>query len=466
MLFNEIELLNLLGCEAAEDDTYARLSQFFIKTDTYSQLVTDLPLRIVVGFKGVGKSALFKMAIQEESERNRLTLLIKPNDISDIGASSTDFLQLIRDWKQGIRDVIIQRIVTHYGLNNDAPQTLASMTSTNHENTINKDAILKNFTKNQKISIYLDDLDRGWQGNRQDIRRIAALICGIRDLATENPGLYFRMSLRSDIYYAVRTEEESTDKIEGSVIRCTWDHHSILALLVKRIITHLGRTVADSTLNHYTHQDILSFLSIIMEPRFTSVGQWSDVSSYQVLTTLIRNQPRDLIKLLMLAGRNARFCHYDKIRPENIIHILKIYSQGRLQDTINEYKHELPDVKLLLTHMLLSLNSDQPHQPILLTQKDLVDYTHHFLQKHPSHWMNGMPADVESVTAFLYRINFLVGVEIRDGQYIRHYFEECFYLADRLPESGYVWEIHPAFRWAFYAGDPAELFYSIPVNTD
>lgn len=465
MLFNELELQNLLGSEAAEDDTYTHLSQFFIKTDTYSQLVTDLPLRIVVGFKGVGKSALFKMAIQDESTKNRLTLLIKPNDITEIGSSSTDLLQLIRDWKNGIRDVIIQKIITHYGLNNDANISLNSILSS-QDDSVSKDAILKNFTKNQKISIYLDDLDRGWEGRRQDIRRIAALISGIRDLATENPGIYFRMSLRSDIYYAVRTEEESLDKIESTIIRCHWNHHGILALLVKRILIYLGRSVSDHTFNHYTTQDFVSFLAIMMEPRFTSVGQWADVSIGHVLTTLIRKQPRDLIKLLILAGRHAKFLHYDKIRTENIIQVLKIYSQGRLQDTINEYKSELPQIKLLLTHMLLSLNTEQPHQPVLLTQAELSDYTYQFLNKHPSHWMNNQIADVESVTAFLYRINFLVGVEIHNGQYIRHYFDESFYLADRLPELGYVWEIHPAFRWAFYPGDPTDLFYSIPVNCD
>lgn len=102
MEFNEQELQKIFGHEAAEDEDPKRLREYYFKSKVYSQVVTELPLRILVGHKGIGKSALFKVAIEEETEKNHLTILIKPDDIIGIGEGSTDFLRLIREWKNGI----------------------------------------------------------------------------------------------------------------------------------------------------------------------------------------------------------------------------------------------------------------------------------------------------------------------------------------------------------------------------
>lgn len=100
MEFNEIEIQKLFGHEAAEQEDPNRLKEYYLKSKIYNQVVTDLPLRILVGHKGIGKSALFKVAMDEEkSLHNRLTILIKPDDIVGIGEETDDFLKLIRDWK-------------------------------------------------------------------------------------------------------------------------------------------------------------------------------------------------------------------------------------------------------------------------------------------------------------------------------------------------------------------------------
>src|SRR4051812_39912378 len=61
LTFSEAEIQNLFGHEAAEDETPARLRQYYFKNDIYDRVTADLPLRILVGHKGVGKSALFKV---------------------------------------------------------------------------------------------------------------------------------------------------------------------------------------------------------------------------------------------------------------------------------------------------------------------------------------------------------------------------------------------------------------------
>ena len=235
MEFSEIEIQKLFGHEAAEQENPERLKEYYLKSKIYNQVVTDLPLRILVGHKGIGKSALFKVAMDEEKTlSDRLTILIKPDDIIDIGKETDDFLKLIRDWKVGINEIIVQKTLFSFGLPFDGIRAkvnqvggqildfLSSSLGEDFKDKINlkpaKELVLRNFLETNKISIYIDDLDRGWEGRKQDIRRISALLNAIRDISSENYGIFFKVSLRSDVYFLSRTSDESTDKTESSVI--------------------------------------------------------------------------------------------------------------------------------------------------------------------------------------------------------------------------------------------------------
>ena len=64
-------------------------------------------------------------------------------------------------------------------------------------------ALAARFFRERQLRIYLDDLDRGWEGQLRDIRGISALLNALRDLTNDNPGLQFRLGLRSDVYFLV-----------------------------------------------------------------------------------------------------------------------------------------------------------------------------------------------------------------------------------------------------------------------
>ena len=127
--------------------------------------------------------------------------------------------------------------------------------------------LVSNFLSKRKIVVYIDDLDRGWEGKPDDISRISA-------------GISFKVSLRSDVYYLVRTSDESTDKIESSVVWCEWSNHGILVLLVKRILTFFD-IPADYDNLLKTDQFYLSqHLDRVFERRFQGRGKWSDTYTY------------------------------------------------------------------------------------------------------------------------------------------------------------------------------------------
>jgi len=79
--------------------------------------------------------------------------------------------------------------------------------NSNNYDTSRKDFI-ERFIETGKISIYIDDLDRGWQGKREDITQISSLLNSVRDISRDNRGVIFKVSLRADVYYLVRTSDQ------------------------------------------------------------------------------------------------------------------------------------------------------------------------------------------------------------------------------------------------------------------
>ena len=480
MNFNEIELQKLFGHEAAEDEDPQRLREYYFKSKVYTQVVNDLPLRIVVGHKGIGKSALFQVAIAEEIENKRLTILIKPDDIIGMGEETDDFLKLIRDWKTGINEIIAKKALTSFGLLSDNWQSklkeyggialdfLASTLKANESLNLTepKNAVLKSFLKDNKISVYIDDLDRGWQGRKHDIQRISALLNAVRDISTENRGILFRVSLRSDVYYLARTSDESTDKIEGSVIWYSWTNHEILVLLIKRIESYFGRSVDENELLTKQQSELMNYLLPVIEERFTGKGHWENAPMYRVLMSLIRKRPRDLVKLLTLAGRKACSTNSDKISTNNLESIFEEYSQGRLQDTINEYRSELSSIEKLLLGMRPSKKQKQASSSYTYSTDQLLKKLKAIEEQGKFIWANGNQAETKELAAFLYKINFITARKQTSEGIDRKYFEENRYLSNKFTEFGYDWEVHPAYRWALQPEDPMQIFNELELSSN
>ncbi|CAD84167.1 P-loop ATPase, Sll1717 family [Nitrosomonas europaea] len=479
MEFNEYELQRLFGHEAAEDEDPQRLKDYYFKSKVYSQVVNDLPLRIIVGHKGIGKSALFQVAIDEETENKRLTVLIKPDDIIGIGEDTDDFLKLIRDWKIGINAIITQKALTSFGmlfegwrgkLNQYGGTALDFLSSTlklegKVSLTASKEAILRDFLKNNKISVYIDDLDRGWQGRKHDIQRISALLNAVRDISTENRGIYFRVSLRSDVYYLARTSDESTDKTEGSVIWYSWTNHEILVLLVKRIESYFGREVDEAELLKKHQLELMRYLAPIIEEKFTGKGHWRDAPTYRVLMSLIRKRPRDLVKLLTLAGREARTKDAERITTNHLENIFEEYSQGRLQDTINEYRSELPEIEKLILGMRPTKIQRKASQGYVYTTDQLLKKIKAIEEQGKYRWANRNQVDTKELAAFLYKINFITARKQIPTGIDRKYFEENRYLSNKFIEFGYDWEVHPAYRWALQPEEPMQIFNELELSS-
>lgn len=508
--FDDSTIQTIFGHEAAEDENPDRLKEYYFKNKVYERITESLPLRILVGHKGIGKSALFKIAQLEDKPKGYLPIFIRPDDVLNVTKSNQDINTMVRAWKESLNEIIATKVFTTMGVGSQQKVANAGgafllnwiveavkqwfSKHTPLENSYK--AIADSFINRQRINVYIDDLDRGWEGKREDVKKISALMNALRDFANENKdigspnherGIFFRVALRADVYFLFRTSDESTDKIESAVVWQTWTNHEILALLVKRILTWGKHNRKDeSELLQMTQPDLAKYLVGIMEERYKGRGKWSDIPTYRVLMTLIRRRPRDLVKLCSLAAQNAHRNDRDRIISADFTDSFNNYSQGRLQDTINEYRSELPSIERLLLNMKPSQAEEKRRyntstknatsgmntgkhigrhvystDQIIKKLKDIVGSTN-------LKFADGKDGDPKTLLRFLYKINFLTARkdDPDSGMIKRLFFEENQYVSSQDVDFGNSWEIHPAYWWALEPTNITKILDDLDVSSD
>jgi len=216
-------------------------------------------------------------------------------------------------------------------------------------------------------------------------------------------------------------------------------------------------------------QDMAYLLDPVMAHHFLGDGHWLNAPIYRVLMSLIRKRPRDLVKLCTLAAQDAFKNGQIVINTTNWKNIFEQYSQGRLQDTTNEFRSELPDIERLLLSMKPNKKERTARQGYSYTTDELQKKIKNIEQQGQFFFYGGHLAKPRELINFMYKIGFLTarkGEGGEDGTIIRKYFEENKYLASDMVEFGFDWEIHPAYRWALQPDDPRSIYKELKLTAD
>ncbi|MHB1043022.1 MAG: P-loop ATPase, Sll1717 family [Eubacteriales bacterium] len=486
--FTRENIEKLFGHEAAEREQINRLQEYFIRRNDYETIKSDLPLKIVVGFKGVGKSALLKMSYLEDIKDGIPALWIRPDDVSELYEDilkETNFLRLVTLWKKGLARLIACRITEDwicvvrdeaetaiqwaeqagYRSKDLIGQIVSKLkplinkyvdTAQEPRQSIAEHRMLGRLIKDRAIRIYIDDLDRGWKASSEDTRRLSALINALGDLTTDIDGLQVRISLRTDVFALIRESDESTDKFESSVLPCSWTNHEILIALVKRIRTFFEKGFDEDKLKDMSQAQIAEWLSPLFAPRMEGTLCWNDAPTYRVIMSLIRRRPRDMVKLCTNAAQCAYNNKYNVITSKNIVEVLENYSSERITDIINEFSSEMSTIKDLLYNM-------GPTVKELREKKiDRYMYSTDQLYKKIKNLINSFPItftyktnpDIHDIAHFLFKIGYITArKDLPNGRIDRLYYEDKKQLLLRhIGDLGYMWEIHPAYRGALARG--------------
>ncbi|OJW82293.1 MAG: hypothetical protein BGO69_17030 [Bacteroidetes bacterium 46-16] len=476
--FTDTNIRKIFGSYDGEGENITRLTEYFLKTDVFDSITSDLPVRILVGSKGVGKSALFRVAIKEAKEAKTTAILIKPDDIAEIGETHESLVLSIRKWKYGLIRIIVRKFLDEFdffdasivdtlavdsvrvgGKVRSAIRNFISQYEVSQAIPDDIKAKIEDVLQHQKIEIYLDDLDRGWQNRKEGLIMISALINSIRDLSSENEDLFFKVALRTDVYYAVRTADESSDKFEGEVVYYTFTLHEIFVLLIKRILTFEGKQVNDETLLRTEQRHLAFHMDSIFEKKFAGKGAWENAYMSKVLLSLIRNRPRDLVKLCTLAAKEAYRNRDSLIGAKHILTILPDYSRNLIADTIAEYKSELPTIERLIYGMKPDKIKKSAAEIYLYTTPDLRTKLFKLKQHGDFKFASNDVATPQELISFLYKIGFLTARKRNDDNIIiRKSYEEYYSLAMTTVDFGYDWEVHMGYRWAIQPETLNDLF--------
>lgn len=206
--FTDETIERIFGADDAENETPERFIAYFYYNQAYESLISSLPIRVLVGHKGVGKSALLKRAYLADQEAKRPCVWLRPNDLVSIKQSASgvdDFILRIETWKEGIlREVLHHVLISAYGEGSAvvAPELEAGRTRGLMK--VLSRALSEGYNgvdgSVRYVTIYIDDIDRGWSAAPDDIKNISALLNAMRDIAGENQNIRFRIGLRSDVY--------------------------------------------------------------------------------------------------------------------------------------------------------------------------------------------------------------------------------------------------------------------------
>lgn len=461
---DDATILNLFGADDAENESPSRLKEYFYVNKAYQSINSTMPIRVVVGHKGVGKSALLKRAHLHDLDAGHTSVWLQADSITDVqdeASKEANFVKRIGVWRQGILREVLKDF---YG--EDAEKLVPELRTASYQ-SLAKVLIkhLEQMKAESSINIYVDDIDRGWKAHENDIVNISALLNAIRDISGAHPRIKFRIGLRSDVYFLVRTSDESTDKIEANVVPLRWTNDDILRVLAKRISTFFELNIPDSEISLLEQSAITArILSKVMDPMFKGRGKWESRPVHKILLSMTRARPRDLVKLLRLAAQMAHSRDRSVISSIDLHDVFEKYSQERLQDIVNEFVSEVPNVERLVLSMKPAKKERLASNSYLFTTASLSSKIGSILSNTPISFTNGKSVTPRAIIQFLYKIDFITArKELDNGNIDRKYFDQSRFLAHEIVDFGYGWEIHPAYRWALQPQDVNDILDTLDV---
>ena len=215
--FDDATIQDLFGVEDAEREKPDRLKQYFFRNKAYQRLGENLPIRILVGHKGVGKSALLRMSYLDDENAGTLAVGIQPSDVIETQTSGIGINAKIEKWKVAIGELIYRKVLTKIGIDktelanpftgNSLIELIAKVRELFQSNKTTAlidaagKALVAGFLKHNTIRVYIDDLDRGWKAKTEDIENISALLNAVRDFCGSDNRVQIRVALRTDVYF-------------------------------------------------------------------------------------------------------------------------------------------------------------------------------------------------------------------------------------------------------------------------
>lgn len=371
-----------LGAPAAERDINQGLADYFVESEAFRR-VADGPKRIVLGNRGTGKSAIFKVLADRRRKAKLAVVELAPEDYSYEMLSTVLAKEAEGSWaKHGayavawkfliyvsvMRAVVgdatrvqkgpvgrLQRYLRDRHADEQGSKLSmlvaylkrmegikvgpleASVKTRDLERMYKLDEIspllddLREALKSRPVVMLVDELDRGWDASEDAKAFVSGLFQACVKLNELSPHLQVYMSLRQELYDSIPALYEDAQKARDMIEVISWDEPSLLHLVANRVRYSVPEMRA--------YADEACWAAVFAE---TLQYRGNKSFNYVVDRTLYR--PREVIEF----GTRAVEVAQDRgsagfpIDYSVISDAEMAYSEARIQDIAAEYRFQYP----------------------------------------------------------------------------------------------------------------------------
>lgn len=372
------------GAPAAERDIDHGLESYFVESEAFKRVQSGSK-KVVLGNRGTGKSAIFKILAKREAQAGSLVIELAPEDYSyemlssvlkteadgswaKHGAYSSAWKYLIfvqvmqrlvqsgtkgnasrsykrvrtflRDNFKGQQQTKLDSLVSHLkrmeGLK--VGKYEASIKSRELEQLYKLEELqpyfepLGDLLRRQKVLVLVDELDKGWDGSEDAKAFVAGLFQACASMNGMFDGLSVYISLRRELYDSIPALYEDAQKYRDLIEIIDWDETSLLELMASRIRYSVEalRKIRD---NEYCWSAV-----------FNEVLEYRKNKSFNYMVDRTLYRPREFIEFATQAVEEAKSTK-DFSFPMDysvIANAENRYSADRTKDIAAEYRFEFP----------------------------------------------------------------------------------------------------------------------------
>ncbi|MFZ2649568.1 MAG: hypothetical protein WA210_05625 [Burkholderiaceae bacterium] len=479
-------LLKYVRTGTAEGDR-AFLGQVFITPDQLVDLLGIEPggMRVLVGNKGMGKTAIVEWLQKVSHNRNLACVLLRPDNLEtkelpasqDVGALKRHFYEtLLRSvcgqvgsqlkgllvgnaaklyksaQAQGLASQdMVQKSLTLLSAvatpvaNVDGVRLAKELAGSDSPNALIRAINGQLLSAGSVLFLLIDDTDQvASPSTPAHLNRIWALLLAVRRLVGECNHIRAIVTLRSEVWSRLTSESDGqrdqTDHLRGSrvLLRAT---DRLIESIIRKRLEEASKDAGVRGVDPYT----LFFSGTeVTLPTSTEQRTWD---SFLVKSS--RDRPRDAIQLIKNMIDRAKARGTDTIGSAEADEAMKIYSKERLDDLNNEFAPDCSSIRQIIStfsDVEFEVDFETTRQHIRSIPSSFsVTVRGEQLKPQDDH-------DAITILSLLHEAGFINPrvPDVRQSRNFRHIlFHDNAHFVKMVnwnEMQGATWEIHPAFR--------------------
>jgi hypothetical protein len=368
------------GAPAAERDIERGLEEYFVESEAYNRVRSGAK-RVLIGGRGIGKSAIFQILARREREAGSFVIELAPEDYSYELLTQTMASQSSGSWaKHGayaaawkyllyvliMKEVAARRVRLPKGtgsaiyryirdnhVNHQASRLSAlvsylkrmegikvgvgpyeaSMRARELEKLYKLEEIhhllpvLRDVADSRRVVVLVDELDRGWDSSEDARAFVAGLFQACISVNSLHDNLRVYVSLRQELYEDIPELYDDAQKYRDLIETVRWSSGSLLTLIANRI-RHSLPALAD-------RDDQACWGALFAN------APGGGAFPYMIDRTLYR--PREIIQFCVQALEHARDSGTSvPLSSDAVREAEDPYSRERTRDIAAEYRFQYP----------------------------------------------------------------------------------------------------------------------------